>query len=45
MAKGMPAWGKLLKPDQIDGVVAYVVSLHGSNPSNPKAPEGQPLKQ
>ena len=45
MAKGMPAWGKLLKPDQIDGVVAYVASLHGSNPPNPKAPEGQPTKQ
>jgi cytochrome c oxidase cbb3-type subunit 3 len=44
MAKGMPAWGKLLKPDQIDGVVAYVASLHGSNPPNPKAPEGQLTK-
>jgi cytochrome c oxidase cbb3-type subunit 3 len=45
MAKGMPAWEKLLKPDQIDGVVVYVTSLHGSNPPNPKAPEGVPLKE
>jgi cytochrome c oxidase cbb3-type subunit 3 len=44
MEKGMPAWGKLLKPDQIDQAVAYVASLHGSNPPNPKAPEGVPVK-
>lgn len=38
--KGMPAWGKMLKPDQVDAVVAYVMSLRGSNPANAKAPEG-----
>lgn len=40
LAKGMPNWGKLLKPEQVDAVTAYVMSLHGSNPANPKAPDG-----
>lgn len=42
LAKGMPTWGKLLKPDQVDAVTVYVASLKGTNPPNPKAPEGQP---
>jgi cytochrome c oxidase cbb3-type subunit 3 len=40
LAKGMPNWGKMLKPEQTDAVTAYVISIHGSNPANPKAPEG-----
>lgn len=40
MAKGMPAWGRLLKPEQVDAVTAYVVSLKGTNPKDAKAPEG-----
>jgi cytochrome c oxidase cbb3-type subunit 3 len=40
MAKGMPAWGKMLKPDQLSAVVAYVATLKGTNPPNPKAPQG-----
>jgi cytochrome c oxidase cbb3-type subunit III len=40
--KGMPPWGKTLKPEQIQAVVAYAVSLQGSNPPNPKAPQGVP---
>lgn len=40
LAKGMPPWGRLLKPEALDQVAAYVVSLHGTKPSNPKAPEG-----
>ena len=43
LAKGMPTWGKLLKPDQINAVTVYVASLKGTNPPNPKAPEGQPI--
>jgi cytochrome c oxidase cbb3-type subunit III len=39
-AKGMPAWGQVLKPDELTIVVAYVTTLRGSNPSNPKAPQG-----
>jgi len=38
--KGMPAWGKMLKPEQLVAVVAYVVTLHGTNPKDPKAPQG-----
>ena len=40
LAKGMPNWGKMLKPEQTDAVTAYVISIHGSNPVNPKAPDG-----
>lgn len=40
LAKGMPNWGKVLKPEQVDHVTAYVISLKGTNPPNPKAPEG-----
>ncbi len=40
LAKGMPEWGKILKPDEVSAVAAYVASLLGSNPPNPKAPEG-----
>jgi cytochrome c oxidase cbb3-type subunit 3 len=40
LEKGMPGWERLLKPAQVDQVVAYVISLRGSTPTNPKAPEG-----
>lgn len=40
LAKGMPAWGQMLKPEQLNDVVAYVSSLQGTTPANPKAPEG-----
>lgn len=40
LAKGMPPWGKLLKPDQVDAVTAFVASLKGTNPPGAKAPEG-----
>lgn len=40
LAKGMPAWSTLLSPDQVDAVVAYVITLRGTTPANPKAPEG-----
>jgi cytochrome c oxidase cbb3-type subunit 3 len=40
LAKGMPAWGRLLKPDQLLAVVAYVSTLRGTKPPDPKAPEG-----
>jgi cytochrome c oxidase cbb3-type subunit 3 len=39
-AKGMPAWGQVLKPEEIPTVVAYVISLNGTEPPNPKAPQG-----
>jgi len=40
LAKGMPAWGQSLSPDKVSAVVAYVISLQGTTPDNPKAPEG-----
>jgi cytochrome c oxidase cbb3-type subunit 3 len=40
LAKGMPAWGKVLAPDQVTAVTVYVGTLRGSNPANPRAPEG-----
>jgi cytochrome c oxidase cbb3-type subunit 3 len=40
LAKGMPTWSKLLRPDDIQRVTAYVWSLHGTTPAKPKAPQG-----
>ena len=40
LEKGMLAWKGVLSPAEIDNVVAYVYSLHGTNPPNPKAPQG-----
>jgi cytochrome c oxidase cbb3-type subunit 3 len=44
LAKGMLAWNAVLKPDEIDDVVAYVISLRGTNPVGAKAPEGAEFK-
>ncbi len=40
LAKGMPPWGKLLKPEQVTAVVVYVSSLQGSHPADAKPPQG-----
>ena len=42
LTKGMPAWEKVLSPKQISDVTNYVKSLKGTNPANPKAPQGVP---
>ncbi len=39
--KGMVPWGPVLKKDEILQVASYVWSLYGTQPSNPKAPEGE----
>ncbi len=39
--KGMIAWNKTLKSDDIAKVSSYVISLQGTTPANPKAPEGE----
>lgn len=39
-AKGMISWRGTLKPEQIIEVASYVESIHGTNPPNPKAPQG-----
>ena len=39
--KGMIAWKGTLKPKQMQKVASYIISLKGSNPVDPKAPEGE----
>ncbi len=39
--KGMVAWKGTLKPTEIQLVASYVLSLQGSNPKDPKAPDGE----
>lgn len=39
--KGMVAWKNSLNASQIEQVSNYVMSLGGTNPPNPKAPEGE----
>lgn len=38
--KGMVAWKTSLKPSEIAQVASYVISMHGTNPPDAKAPEG-----
>jgi len=40
-AKGMISWSSLLNPKKIQEVSSYVISIHGTNPPNGKAPEGE----
>jgi cytochrome c oxidase cbb3-type subunit 3 len=42
-ANGMIAWKAQLSPSQIAAVANYVLSLQGTNPPNPRAPEGTPV--
>ena len=39
--KGMISWKGTLKPKEMQKVSSYVLSLRGSNPKEPKAPEGE----
>lgn len=39
--KGMISWEETLSPTQIAEVSNYIVSLRGTTPANPKAPEGE----
>ena len=40
-AKGMPTWEKQLSPKQMSDVSNYIKSLRGTNPANPKEPQGE----
>ena len=42
-AKGMPPWGRVVKPDDLSALVSYVRSLQGSNPPSAKPAEGEPF--
>ena len=43
--KGMVAWKGTLKPSEIQLVASYVLSLKGSNPKEPKEPQGDIWKE
>lgn len=40
-AKGMPPWGRAVRPEELAALVSYVRSLQGSNPPNPRPAEGE----
>ncbi len=42
-SKGMPPWGRTLKPEELAALVSYVRSLQGSMPPNPRPAEGDPV--
>lgn len=44
-SKGMPTWESQLTPKQISDVANYIKSLHGSNPANPKEPQGTKMAE
>lgn len=44
-AKGMITWKAQLNPKQIQQLASYVLTLHGTNPPNGKAPEGNVWKE
>jgi cytochrome c oxidase cbb3-type subunit 3 len=39
--KGMISWEPLLSPNQMRNVASYIQTLVGTNPPNPKAPQGE----
>lgn len=39
--KGMISWKGTLKPKEIQKVASYILSLQGSNPKDPKEPQGE----
>ena len=41
--KGMIAWKGLLTSAQMDELSAFIFSIRGTNPANPKAPQGEPI--
>jgi cytochrome c oxidase cbb3-type subunit 3 len=43
--KGMQSWQSTYSPVQIQQLASYVKSLKGSNPPNPKAPQGEIYKE
>lgn len=45
LEKGMPAWATMIKPEELNLVVAYVKTLEGTNPNNGKVPQGTEIKR
>lgn len=44
-SKGMISWQTQLTPKQMQEVASYILSLKGTKPANPKAPEGTLYKE
>ncbi|HNQ12729.1 MAG TPA: cbb3-type cytochrome c oxidase N-terminal domain-containing protein [Bacteroidia bacterium] len=44
-AKGMISWQSQLKPDEMQNVASYILTLQGSNPENAKEPQGELFKK
>jgi cytochrome c oxidase cbb3-type subunit 3 len=42
--KGMPAWGPSVGPDGVRQLTAFILSIKGTTPPNPKAAEGEVVK-
>jgi cytochrome c oxidase cbb3-type subunit 3 len=43
--KGMIPWDTLLSPEEILQVTAYIQTLKGTTPANPKAPQGEKVAE
>ncbi|MCS6972863.1 MAG: c-type cytochrome [Cyclobacteriaceae bacterium] len=43
--KGMISWAPVLSPAQMRDVAFYIKSIRGTNPPNPKAPQGELYKE
>lgn len=43
--KGMIPWGPVLSAEQIRDVTFYIMSIRGTTPPNPKAPQGELYKE
>jgi cytochrome c oxidase cbb3-type subunit III len=41
--KGMPPWKPILSAEEINKVAAFVLTLGGTRPANPKAPQGKEI--
>lgn len=42
-AKGMVSWENVIKPNEIQQLASYILSLQGSHPANPKEPQGEKM--
>lgn len=42
--KGMPAWSMVLEPRELDELTAFVLSVHGTRPANPREPQGERME-
>ncbi|MEM1350129.1 MAG: c-type cytochrome, partial [Myxococcota bacterium] len=40
-AKGMPPWESILMPEERVAVTAFLYSIRGTTPPNPKEPQGE----